>query len=286
MYVYLIIKSMNKNNGPIISFKKIWLSYNDNDVFALRDVSFDIIEGEYICIVGHNGSGKSTISKVASGLIKPQKGEIEICNRTLTKENLKYLRSNIGVIFQNPDNQFIGANTEDDIAFGLENYKVPQHKMKNIIDKACTMIDVSALLSKESQDLSGGQKQKVAITSILALTPKIIIFDESTSMLDPQAKKELKELMKLLQTKYNKTVISITHDMEELQNATRILFMSNGSVLRYDTPQNMLFDQKFLVDNSLDVPFTLKLSILLNKKNKKIKPTLNNKELINQLCKI
>lgn len=209
-----------------------------------------------------------------------------IYEKKLTSDNLKYLRSHIGVIFQNPDNQFIGSNTEDDIAFGLENYKVPQERMKKIITQACTMINVNDLLKKQSQDLSGGQKQKVAITSILALTPDIIIFDESTSMLDPQAKKELKELMKLLQMKYGKTVLSITHDMEELPLASRVLFMSNGSVLKFDTPEKMLLDQEFLVKNSLDVPFSLRLSILLNKRNKKIKTTLDRENLVKQLCKI
>lgn len=269
-----------------IEFKNINFSYTINGPIVLDGVDFKIYEGEYICIVGHNGSGKSTISKVASGLLKPTDGTILIFEKILTSKNLTLLRENIGIIFQNPDNQFIGITAEDDIAFGLENFKVPQNKMESIIQNSAKIIDITKLLKKESHDLSGGQKQKVAITSILSLNPKVIIFDESTSMLDPQAKNELKALMKILQKKYNKTIISITHDMEELSSSTRVLVMYQGKVLKFDTPKNIFTDESFLFNNSLDIPFDLKLSKELKKLNVKgVNLTLEHDEIIGMICK-
>ncbi|MGL4358701.1 MAG: ATP-binding cassette domain-containing protein, partial [Cetobacterium sp.] len=200
---------MNKEKKTIVEFKNITFGYTP-ELMVLNDVNFSILENEYVCIIGHNGSGKSTISKILTGLLKPLKGELYVKDNLIDQSNINFIRSNIGIVFQNPDNQFIGITAEDDIAFGLENRRVPQEKMKNIITQAAKSVQVDNLLSMESQKLSGGEKQRVAIASILAINPSIIIFDESTSMLDPKGKKELKELMLLLRDKKNKTIISIT----------------------------------------------------------------------------
>lgn len=269
----------------VIEFKNIYFSYLNNDNYNLKNLSFKIYENEYICVIGHNGSGKSTISKILSGLLKPQRGSILINEIEMNYKNVSDLKKNIGIIFQNPDNQFVGITAEDDIAFGLENYLVKHENMQEIIDSSSKIINITSILKNEVHTLSGGQKQKVAITSILALLPSIIIFDESTSMLDSKAKLELKKLMKFLQKDLNKTIISITHDMEELRYADRILFMSSGELLKFDKPINLLYDKKFMNENSLDIPYDLKLLNLISERGVKISPTLDHKKVIDQVAK-
>ncbi|MGL4948274.1 MAG: ATP-binding cassette domain-containing protein [Mycoplasma sp.] len=271
-------------NNPILSLVDIHFSYNEK-IWVLDGTTFDIVKNDYVCIVGHNGSGKSTVSKVIAGLVKPQSGKYFIDGEEVTNKNIYYLRKKIGVIFQNPDSQFIGITTEDDIAFGLENYKVNPDKMQMIIENVADIIDITHLLKKEAFDLSGGQKQKVAISSVLALTPEVIIFDESTSMLDPKAKKQIKLLMKKLQTEYNRTIISITHDMEELKNASKIICMNSGKVAKNDNLDFYVNDYNFLVDNSLSLPNNLELCKNLTDGGIEVKPTLDIDELVEQLCK-
>ncbi len=255
------------------------------DVDVIKNASFSIYENEYICIIGHNGSGKSTMSKILMGLLQPYKGKISLFGKVIDKYNIDYLRDNIGVIFQNPDSQFIGITAEDDIAFGLENRMVPRKEIKQRVIAAAKKVHVEELLPFESQKLSGGQKQKVAIAGVLAINPEVIIFDESTSMLDPKGKKELKELMLELKEKEHKTIISITHDMDEVINATRVIVMNKGEVFMIDKPKNIFTHKKNLNEIHLDVPFAMKLSLLLNQKNKKIEPVLTQEQLVESLCK-
>ena len=269
----------------IVQFKNVYFSYSNNDNYNLCDLSFDIYENEYICIIGHNGSGKSTISKILSGLLKPKSGQIFIKGIEVNNQNIVELKKNIGIIFQNPDNQFVGVTAEDDIAFGLENYLIKHENMQEIINESSKIINITPLLKKEVHFLSGGQKQKVAITSILALLPSVIIFDESTSMLDSKAKNELKKLMKFLQKDLNKTIISITHDMEELKNADRIFFMSSGKLIKVDKPINLLFDTDFMKKNSLDVPFDIKILHLMKNKGFNAVNSLEHEQIIKQVIK-
>lgn len=266
-----------------IEFENVVFSYTEDRV-VLNNVSFSIDANEYVCIIGHNGSGKSTISKVLTGLLKPASGVIKLFGIEISAVNLKYLRNNIGIVFQNPDNQFVGITAEDDIAFGLENRKVPQNKMWDIINEAAGALDIQHLLKKESLELSGGQKQRVAIASVLAINPKVIIFDESTSMLDPKGKSELKDLMVSLRDVAKKTIISITHDMEEVVRADKVIVMNKGEVQFIGKPKDIFPDEDKLVKMKLDIPFTLKLAKLLKDKGMKIDLTLDNEELINQIC--
>ncbi len=269
----------------VIDVSNVTFSY-DGKVDVLKDVSLKIYENEYVCIIGHNGSGKSTLSKILMGLLKPSRGTIKLFGEVLTKSNVDHLRNNVGVIFQNPDSQFIGITAEDDIAFGLENRNVPREKMKDIIYEAARKVESENLIKQESQRLSGGQKQRVAIASVLAINPDIMIFDESTSMLDPKGKIELKEMIINLQKIHNKTIISITHDMEEVINATKVIVMNKGEIVKVGTPHEIFKNDELLHDIHLDIPFTMKLSKLISNKNKKIKETLNQKELINSICQI
>ena len=270
--------------GKIIEFNQINFGYEKN-LPILKDVSFTINEGEYICVVGHNGCGKSTISKILIGLLKPWSGEIKLFGQAINQSNYHLLRENIGVVFQNPENQFVGLTVEDDIAFGLENKQIDPLEMKKIIVEVAKMLKIDKLLKLGPQNLSGGEKQKVAIASILAMAPKIIVFDEATAMLDPKSKSEIKNLMLELKQKYHKTIISITHDMDEASKADRILLMNKGQVQHFASPFDVFQKVDQIKDAALDQPFILKLSIELNKINTHIIPTLSSKQLILSILK-
>ena len=272
------------SNIPAVSFSNVVFSYDPkNPTPTIKGISFDIRQGEYMCIVGSNGSGKSTISKIIVGLLKPKSGEIKIFGNVLNNLTIKSIRNNVGIIFQNPDNQFIGLTAEDDIAFGLENNKINSTMMFDIITTAANIVTVQDLLKLNASRLSGGQKQRVAIASVLAMNPKIIIFDESTSMLDPTSKVELNNLMTMLRDKYGKTIISITHDMEELLRADRVMVIKEGTVQKVGKPSNIFEDEQFLRSNKLNLPFTLEVSKYLHELDDKVDLTLTEDKLVDQL---
>ncbi|GAA5414466.1 energy-coupling factor transporter ATPase [Ureaplasma sp. OM1] len=274
---------MDHKNTLAVEFENVYFSYIEG-IPVLQNVNFEIHQGEYVCIIGHNGSGKSTISKVLGGLLKPQAGKIKLFHEEINSLNLKKLRNNIGIIFQNPDNQFVGLTVEDDLAFGLENRKVPRSEMQKIVKMAADALEISDLMTKEPAQLSGGQKQRVAIAGILAINPEIILFDESTSMLDPKGKKELKELIYDLRHKLNKTIISITHDMEEVVYADRVIVMEKGQVVATGSPDEIFVNESNLRKLKLDYPFTLKLATLLNEAGVSLNKTLKYQELIEEIC--
>lgn len=283
---------MDKNNNishdkeVAVEFNNINFSYNlDPNLLNLKNINFKIHENEYVCVIGHNGSGKSTISKVLTNILKPLSGEIKIFGTPINYYNNKFLRDNVGIIFQNPDSQFIGLTTEDDIAFGLENKKIDPLEMRNIINEVAKTIDITHLLDKDSISLSGGQKQRVAIASVLAMNPKIMIFDESTSMLDPRGKKELKQIMLDLKKHANKTIISITHDMDEVLNADKVIVLEKGEIKMIGKPDEIFVDEASLKRMALDFPFLIKLSKHLKDKNVLSKITINLDELVDQVCK-
>ena len=278
---------MQKNKEVAIRFSNVVFGYSQKQLVpTIKNISFDIYDGEYICIVGSNGSGKSTISKILVGLLKPWSGSVFVYGTLISNFTLKKLRDNVGVIFQNPDNQFIGLTAEDDIAFGLENRLVNSTRMWPIIKQVAGIVNIEQLLHLNASQLSGGQKQRVAIASVLAMDPKIIIFDESTSMLDPTSKKDLKELMIILKEKYHKTIISITHDMEEIINADRVLVIKNGSLQEFDEPKVVFENENFLKNNCLDFPFTLNLSRLIKNENPKFPLTLDKDKLATEVAKL
>ncbi|MGZ9413637.1 energy-coupling factor transporter ATPase [Mycoplasma sp. AC157] len=268
----------------MIKLKNVSFSYSDeeNAKLALDDINLEFKAGKYIAILGHNGSGKSTLSKILTGIIKPKKGEVWINDILLSKSTLNEARKYIGIIFQNPDNQFVGATVEDDIAFGLENRCVNPKEMKEIIFNLAQKVDMLDHLEREPQNLSGGQKQRVAIASILALSPKIIIFDEVTSMLDPKGKHDVLNIIREIQSTRTKTLISITHDMDEAVLADEVIVLAKGKVIAQGSPKNILNDKKVLEEAKLDSPFIYKISSLINK----IKPTYDENELIEEICKL
>lgn len=271
------------NKKTVVEFIDVSFGYTPKKN-NLDNISLSIYENEYVCIIGHNGSGKSTLSKVLVGLLKPKSGTIKIFDREVNELSIKHLRDRVGIVFQNPDNQFVGLTPEDDIAFGLENRKIDPAKMGEIIHEASKITNVEDLLTMEASRLSGGQKQRVAIASVLALNPNIVIFDESTAMLDPKAKMQLKNLMVILKNKYKKTIISITHDMEEVIKADRVIILKDGKMLQQGSPQEVFANRVFLQTIALDIPFVLQLSNLLNNSHSQIPLTLDVDELINKIC--
>lgn len=255
-----------------------------NDV--IKDVSFEIPKGSYTTIVGHNGSGKSTIAKLLIGLLKAKSGEIKILGNTLNEENVYSLRNHVGIVFQNPDNQFIGSTVADDIAFGLENHCVPQEQMQAIIEDVAARVNMSNFLDSEPTKLSGGQKQRVAIAGILAIAPDIIIFDESTSMLDPQGKASINEQIQKLHDERNITILSITHDMEEVAQSEYVIVLKDGKVEMQGTPKQIFEHKGKLKEMKLELPFALSFSEKLKNEGifKDSYCTLD--EVVNELCQL
>ena len=244
----------------LVSLENIQFKYEGQTDFALNDVSFDIYEGEWLAIVGHNGSGKSTLAKLLNGLQYATTGTITVNGKVLSEETVWEVRRQIGMVFQNPDNQFVGTTVEDDVAFGLENAGVPQDIMVERVQSALSKVKMNQFLNQEPHHLSGGQKQRVAIAGVLALQPDIIILDEATSMLDPRGREEVLDTVRELMKEQKLTVISITHDLEEAAKADRIIVMNQGKLYREGTPREIFELEKELIDLGLDIPFSIKLS--------------------------
>ena len=275
-------------SNSVIEIKNITFSYDyENNNYALNNVSIDIERGSYTVIVGHNGSGKSTLAKLLIGLLEPKDGEIYIDNERLTAQTVYKIRNKIGVVFQNPDNQFIGATVEDDIAFGLENHCVPQKEMRAIIEDYATKTGMIEFLDKEPSKLSGGQKQRVAIAGVLAMHPEIIVLDEATSMLDPKGKREIKELIKKMRDIVpNITIISITHDISEAVASDKVIIMNKGEVFAHGTPKEIFNDEEKLKNVGLELPFTYKLQHELKKEGYSLDLVMSTKEMVKEICQL
>lgn len=271
--------------NPAIEVSNLSFSYTEEGN-TIQDVSFSIPKGSYTTIIGHNGSGKSTIAKLIIGLLKAQSGTIRILGTELTPETVYDLRSHVGIVFQNPDNQFIGSTVADDIAFGLENHCVPQEDMQALIEKSAASVGMSDFLQAEPTHLSGGQKQRVAIAGILAMTPDIIIFDESTSMLDPQGKASINAQIKRLHDEKNITILSITHDMEEVAQSQHVIVLNHGVVEMEGTPKEVFAQEAMLKKMQLDIPFALKFSKAMQKEGFSSIHALMLDEVVNQLCQL
>lgn len=268
-----------------IEVEHLTFSY-DGEQDVLKDVSFQIEEGSYTTIVGHNGSGKSTIAKLLIGLMEAKSGTITVDGIQLTEKSVYDIRDKIGIVFQNPDNQFIGATVADDIAFGLENHQVPQEQMQTIIERFAQQVNMSKYLNSEPTKLSGGQKQRVAIASVLAIAPQILIFDESTSMLDPQGKAEINGLIRQIHQASGMTIVSITHDIEEMTNSDHVIVMSEGQVVMDGTPEMILKREQELVELQLDVPFTLKFIREMEQNGISLKDEIKMEKVVEELCRL
>lgn len=268
-----------------INVEKLSFSYDKQNTI-LKQLSFHIEEGSYTTIIGHNGSGKSTIAKLLIGLLEKDEGSIYIQGIELKEETLQTIRSKIGVVFQNPDNQFIGATVADDIAFGLENHQVDPEKMEDIIQNFAHKVGMNQYLQQEPTKLSGGQKQRVAIAGVLAMTPSILIFDEATSMLDPKGKEEIKRLIKEIHQLHNITILSITHDMEEVAQSDHVIVLKQGRIVMEGKPADIFLNDQQLKDLQLDIPFQWKLKQELEKQGITLSNELTIEEVVDELCQL
>ena len=251
---------------------------------TISNISFQIHKGEYAAILGHNGSGKSTIAKLLIGLLEKKSGEIYIDDYQLNLENLYKIREKVGIIFQNPDNQFVGATVEDDVAFGLENKGLPYKEMVSRVQEALSFVGMMDFKDREPARLSGGQKQRVAIAGIIAMRPSILILDEATSMLDPEGRQELIQYIEDIRQQYGMTVLSITHDLDEVAMSNRVLVLKQGKVESISSPRELFSRGSELVDLGLDIPFSALLTQKL--KNQGLidcEGYLTEKELVEQL---
>ncbi|RHM61132.1 MULTISPECIES: energy-coupling factor transporter ATPase [Coprobacillaceae] len=269
----------------MIEVKNLSFEY-DEGLHTIDNISFNIDKGNYVAILGHNGSGKSTIAKLLIGLLEKKSGDIIVNGYELNMENLYKVRESIGIVFQNPDNQFIGATVRDDIAFGLENMCIPHEQMDDLISTYAKKVHMEDFLNHEPTKLSGGQKQRVAIAGILAMSPSIIILDEATSMLDPIGRREINTLVRELKKEKDMTIISITHDIEEAKYADQIILLNKGKIVKTDRAKDILSDIDLLSQLKLDIPFALKITNGLKEKGISIKNTLDNKDLEQQLCQL
>lgn len=268
-----------------IEVRNLCFEYEEN-IPTIKNISFDINEGEYVAILGHNGSGKSTIAKLLIGLLEKKSGEIVVHQIPLTEASLYDVRSHIGIVFQNPDNQFIGSTVRDDIAFGLENKCVPPEDMDGIIEKYAREVDMSAFLDHEPSKLSGGQKQRVAIAGILAMQPDVLILDESTSMLDPKGRNEINQLVYKIRQEKKMTVISITHDIEEAAKADRIILLNQGEIVQDGKPKDILSDVNMLEELGLNAPFAYLVSNGLKKLGVPVNAQIDEEKLVSELCQL
>ena len=270
----------------VIELKNVTFSYLQNNE-TIKDININIEKGRFVSIVGHNGCGKSTLAKLLVGLLVPQKGEIIIDGQTLTRKNATIIRQKMALVFQNPDNQFIGATVEDDIAFGLENKCVEHNKMQDIINEYANEVGMINFLKKEPSMLSGGQKQRVAIAGALALNPEIIIFDESTSMLDPKGKRDIRELiLKMKENNPDLTVISITHDIEEAYESDEVIVMNEGRIVTSGNPKIVLKNKELMDQVGIEMPFVLTLQDRFKKQGFDIPCVDNMDQLVEALWQL
>ncbi|MCQ6274512.1 energy-coupling factor transporter ATPase [Bacillus sp. V3B] len=267
---------------PIIEVENLTFRYDKRlETETLSDVSFTIEKGEWVAVVGNNGSGKSTLAKTLVGLLVPQSGRISIAGQELNDESKWDLRRRIGMVFQNPDNQFIGTTVQDDVAFSLENLNMPYDEMKVRIDQALEVVGLSAFRSHDPSRLSGGQKQRVAIAGVLALKPDVLVLDEAFVMLDPMSRRELLTTLQQLNNTKEITIISITHDMNEAAAADRLLLMKAGQIVNSGSPKDV-----FMVEPELTPSFTEQLRRILMKRNREVpKEYMTEEEMVGWLWK-
>ena len=282
--VPISLKIPLNNMENIIEVRNLKYKYDsESENYTLNDVSFQVKKGEWLSIVGHNGSGKSTTVRLIDGLLEAESGDIIISGDKLTAENVWEKRRQIGMVFQNPDNQFVGATVEDDVAFGLENQGLDYDLMVERVQQALELVGMQDFKEREPARLSGGQNQRVAVAGVVALRPDIIILDEATSMLDPEGRLDLIQTVKKIKDGNQLTVISITHDLDEIALSDRVLVMKEGQVESTATPRE-LFSREDLEELGLDQPFVNQVKAALRQSGLLLPDTyLTEKELQDQL---
>jgi len=274
-----------------ISIKNVKYVYNpktEDELEALKGVSLDIEEGEFVALVGHNGSGKSTLAKMLNGLMLPSEGTVEVYGNLTTDDDKVFdIRKSVGIVFQNPDNQMIASIVEDDVAFGPENIGVPREEIIKRVDWALSVVDMLEYRSATPFKMSGGQKQRIAIAGVLALLPKILVLDESTAMLDPKGRKEVMDTILKLNKKENITVVHITHHMEEVVCADKVVVMNDGFIEKVGTPKEIFSDIDLLNRCKLELPLARQIANKLSSEGLNLgDDILTEEELEEKLCQL
>ena len=271
---------------PLIQIQDLTYEYDD---FKLGPLNLEIEKNQWISVIGRNGSGKSTLARLIDGLIEAQSGTVTVGGLEVNEQNVWQIRSQIGVVFQNPDNQFVGANVEDDVAFGLENRQISHAEMVKRVNESLEAVGMTEFAKHEPSKLSGGQKQRVAIAGILAIHPQIIILDEATSMLDPEGRRDLIQLIHRLKGQYHFTVIAITHDIDETVFSDQIIVLDQGKIRMQGRPADVYRERDRLMDLGLDLPFVEKLKLKLQENGLaelKDDETLDEKEMVAKLWQL
>jgi energy-coupling factor transport system ATP-binding protein len=251
----------NRPGGSLaVSCEELTFSYPGSEVPALSEISFELRPGEYVGVVGPNGGGKSTLVRLLNGLLRPDAGQIRVSGHDPASEPFE-VRKHLGVLFQNPENGLVAPFVEDDIAFGLENLGVPREEMRERVTRAIRAVGLGGYERREPHTLSGGEKQRVALAGLLAVEPEILVLDEPTSMLDAAGRGEVLERLEALRSK--KTVLHVTHHLEELQNADRILVLNGGELVADEIPARLFADPDLLRENRLILPVVSRLALAL-----------------------
>jgi energy-coupling factor transport system ATP-binding protein len=253
-------------SNSVIEVKDLYFRYEEDGPYVLNNLSLNVYKGEWLAIAGHNGSGKSTLAKILNGLILPEQGSVKVADLMLTEDSVWDVRRHIGMVFQNPDNQFVGSTVEDDVAFGLENNGFPYEEMRKRVEEAIEVVGMKGFEKYEPHRLSGGQKQRIGIAGVVAMAPDVILLDEATSMLDPKGRSEVLETIRLLKNQRNLTIISITHDLNEVAKADRAIVLNKGELFAIGTPSEIFELGSKLTEIGLDFPFASQISHVLRDK--------------------
>lgn len=270
----------------IIEIENAAFKYDDESEDVLHGVSLSVKKGEFLCVLGHNGCGKSTLAKLVNGLLIPTEGSVRVKGMdTKNEENILKIRACAGMVFQNPDNQMVATIVEEDVAFGPENLGIPHEELKNRVEKALKEVGMYEYKDSEPHRLSGGQKQRIAIAGIIAMEPEIIIMDESTSMLDPKGRREVLDTVRRLNKEKGITVVYITHFMEETVEADRIIVMGEGVIKMEGTPEEIFSREEEIRALTLEIPPVTKIARQLNDRGINIsRNILTFEELLEALC--
>lgn len=289
LFEYFIYIIYNKKMSEIIKFENVSYEYKSGQNFhrGVIGLNFSINEGEFVTILGHNGSGKSTLAKLINGFVKASFGQINVLGINPSDDRRIYeLRSQVGMVFQNPDNQMVATVIEDDLAFGPENLGIPRDEIAERIDWALDVVNMKDYKYKMPNKLSGGQKQRIAIAAILSMKPKILILDESTAMLDPKGRKEVMETIKKLNKEQGMTVILITHYMDETVEADKVIVLNKGCIELIGAPKDVFRDVRKIRDAGLELPVPSQVCIELISKGYDMPFVLTDEELVESIVEL
>ncbi len=278
---------MQETESVAVRFENVKFKYDQNSRYALNNVSFSVKEGEFVALIGHNGSGKSTTARLINGLLEATSGKITVFGKDVSdKKNLFEVRKSAGIVFQNPDNQMVSSIVEDDVAFGPENIGVPREEIGERIEWALSVVGMTAYRNSSPARLSGGQKQRIAIAGVLAIKPKILILDESTAMLDPKGRKEIMDVVLRLNKEEKMTVIMITHFMEEALLADRTVVLNRGKIVLEGEPQDIFKNSELLETYNLSLPGIGYICKQLQKNGMAIRDCLYPEELAEEIASL